>query len=188
MLQRDRFVRILVLATCLAAESGCAVFLGNVKPIDQKSTSYGIEDLSQTDPNWMKLDLGTTAGQKDAAASTELPDVAFQSKKTASIISLDSACRGDVDEAHRSLRTLTDRLFFGISDIQSRNEKNLTLEGLPALKTTLTGRVNHDRMTLSSVVLRHGTCTYDLMLVARPGAYEQDQPVFERFVNSMRLK
>src|SRR4051812_47677682 len=81
-----------------ATISGCAL-IGNVKPVAEKSESYGVMDLSKENPEWVKLDTSETrsgensSGGSQETETTEVSDVAYQSKRNASIISLNSACR-----------------------------------------------------------------------------------------------
>src|SRR5689334_22833806 len=83
--------------------SSCSVLVGNVKPVDEKSENYGVADLSKENADWVRVEGEKSA--KSAETNTEVADVAFQSKQTASIISLNSACRPYLDESE-DLRTL----------------------------------------------------------------------------------
>lgn len=186
-----RAVPIVLFSLNLALINGCSVFLGNVKPADDKSDSYGVMDLSKENPDWVKLDPVAEGEDKKnpAATQTGVPDVAFQSKATGSVISLDSACRETSEgEKQKQLREITNLLFLGISDITLSDEVNLTIQGAPALQTTVQGKLNGDDTKLRSVVLRRGNCTYDLVYVTRPSQFEAREGDFSRFVSSLKLK
>ena len=91
----------------LLSQTGCSVFFGNVKPIAQKSTSYEVLDLSTNNPEWEKI------SKKEAEPG--ISDLAFQSKKTKSIISLNSTCKTIPEESEKkkNLRELTRELLLG---------------------------------------------------------------------------
>jgi hypothetical protein len=168
------------------------VLVGNVKPVDQKSETYGIMDLQKENPNWIKLDPSLN-GKPHGVDSTEIPDVAYQSKKTAGIISLDSACRNDPENPDEDLKTLTNLLLLGISDVTLRQEEPLVLMGnAPALKTTIEGRLSGDlqgkRMALRTIVIKRGHCDYDFVYMARPEKFNLEEPDFAQFVASLRVK
>jgi hypothetical protein len=176
--------------------SGCSVVVGNVKPLDEKSTVYGVMDLSSKDPDWKKLDPTKTAAQSESVkvqdvSPTEVSDVAYQSQSTASIISLDSACR-EINTAkpypERDLKTLTDLLLLGITDVTYRAERGLEVQNTPGLETTIVGKLNNEPMELRTVVLKRQNCVYDLVYMARPRYFEKQLPDFSHFVASLRLR
>lgn len=168
----------LLLSFLLIFTSGCGLLIGNVNPIDEKSNSYHIFDISKESKDWVKLEGSTSEG----------PDVAFQSKKSASIISLNSACRPSFATTHKDLSSFTSLLILGISDIVARTEKNLTLQNNPALETTIEGKLNGEPVTLQTVVTKIGNCLYDVTLVSRPSHFAQDSETFAHFVTSLKLR
>jgi hypothetical protein len=174
--------KLLVAAALALFASGCAI-VGNVTPVDEKSETYQVVDLSKGSSEWSKL-----PPQAGASSDTSSSDVAYQSQKTASIVSLNSACRPTFETEHRDLKTFTNLLFLGISDITQRDEREFKLQGLPALETTLKGRLNNEEMMLRTVVLRRGECVYDLMFVARPEHFAENETDFAHFVDSLKLR
>jgi hypothetical protein len=184
----------------LTVSSGCSVVVGNVKPLEEKSTEYGVMDLSHLSPDWKKLDPAKTAAQSESVkvqdvSPTEVSDVAYQSKSTASIISLDSACRAVPDAAgsgrpgaERDLRTLTDLLLLGITDVSLREERGMEVQKNPALETTITGQLNNEPMKLRTVVLKRQNCVYDLVYMSRPQYFDQHLSDFSHFVASLKLR
>ncbi|MFL5814630.1 MAG: hypothetical protein ACJ763_13730 [Bdellovibrionia bacterium] len=180
-----------------ASFSGCSVVVGNVKPIEEKSTEYGVMDLSHTNPDWQKLDPAKTAAQSESVkeqdvSPTEVTDVAYQSKSTASIISLDSACRLAPDSlrpgAERDLKTLTDLLLLGITDVTLREERGMEVQKTPALETTIIGKLNGEAMQIRTVVLKRQNCVYDLVYMSRPQYFERQLSDFSHFVASLKLR
>ncbi len=165
--------------------SGCSLFFGNIRPVEEKSTAYGIEDLSRSSTEWTRMD---SSKESPEAPQSGIADSAFQSKKTASIISINSACKSYENNRKESLVALTRELLLGISEITTFEEKNLFLDKNPALQTTVQGNINQEKMMLQTVVVQKGKCIYDLMYVSRPEKFILNQSDFSRFVSSLRLK
>jgi hypothetical protein len=201
----DRFSRLFILRVILCpilmglflSASGCGVLIGNTPPADQKSDSYGIAELSKESPDWQKLDpkqAGAGADIGDPTTTpTEVSDVAYQSKKNASVISLNSACRPsnarpENKSVEEDLRSLTDVLLLGANNVTLRDERPLVVQNTPALQTTLRGAMNREIVMLRTVVLRRNTCIYDLVYVARPDTFAANEQEFTHFVASLRLK
>lgn len=185
---------LIFISVSVSLLSGCGtgVLIGNVRPEDQKSESYGIMDLSKSNPDWVKLDprsVDANSSAQDAATkATEVADCAFQSKSTASIISLNSACREGKDYENKDLHTLTNVLLLGSSDVTLREEKEIPVSGSSALETTIEGKINGERVMLRTVVLKRLTCVYDLVYVARPQTFDVHAEDFSHFVASLHLK
>ena len=179
-----------VVSISVLVGSGCSVLIGNVRPVDEKSQSYGVEDLAQNNSDWVKLDPKLTSPEaKDSdLTSTEASDVAYQSKETAAIISLNSACRKHLEEPEQSLRTLTNLLLLGMTDVTLHKEEPESIQNTPALRTTVEGKLNGEPMMLRTVVLRRATCIYDLVYMSRPKSFDLRSPDFNRFVSSLKLK
>jgi hypothetical protein len=191
MIKRRHSIAIFTSFLALALlQTGCAVLIGSIKPVEEKSESYGIADLSKEGPGWVKLDAAaeSNASKTPEVTPTEVSDVAYQSKKTASIISLDSACRKSSASPDHDLKSFTNQLLLGISNIAQRNEAAVIVQNTPALETTVTGRVNADPVMLRTVVLRRGNCVYDLVFVARPNTFSEEETDFSHFVASLKLK
>lgn len=189
---------IAVAITTASTLSGCGILFGNVKPVEDKSPDYGVEDLSRTDPTWKKLDAldvqnaedssDAASGQPGDSTPPPVSDVAFQSSKTASIISLNSMCRASGIRLERDLKTFTEQLFLGMTQITERTDENLSIENELALQTTLRGTLDGRDVRMRTIVLKKNNCIYDLMLVAQPSTFSTDETTFQRFVTSLRLR
>lgn len=175
---------LLTLLLMMLNGCGTGVLIGNVKPVDKKSESYGVMDLTKGNPDWIKLETPQDA----TMTSTEVSDVAFQSKGTASIVSLNSACRESKEYENKDLRSLTNVLLLGASDVTLRDEQDLTVSGTPALQTTIKGTINGEKIMLRTVVIKRRSCVYDLVYVARPQTFDAHVEDFSHFVASLRLK
>lgn len=176
--------------------TGCSLLLGNVRPVEEKSDSYRIMDMTKINPDestWTKLESASNTAEasvqsKQDNATSALSDVAYQSQKTASIISLDSACRPSYGTEKQNLHEFSRLLFLGITNIKLQTEKERAIQGLPALETTVHGTMNGETAMLKAIVLRKGSCIYDLMYIARPESFEKEMPDFENFVSSLRFQ
>jgi len=201
-----------LLALLIFTSSGCSLLFGNIKPTEEKSKNYGILDLSlsfspsptpslaqpsQGHSEWVKLDqkMSTereeTQGLASELSGSGISDVAYQSKETASIISLNSACKTYALQAmdkKETLESLTQELLLGISEITLKEERNLTIDQIPALETTTKGKIRQENMMLRTVVLKRLNCVYDLMYVARPESFDKNRDDFSRFVSSLKLR
>jgi hypothetical protein len=182
-----------ILLSIMLLQSGCSLFFGSVKPVEEKSDAYGIMDLSKINSDWTRLDPKSTSDQatnQDAPPpESGISDVVFQSKSSASIISINSACKNyKKGEEKQDLQALTNELLLGISDILLREEAKVIIEGTPALQTTVEGKLNRENMMLRTVVLQRSHCIYDLMYIARPERFKENEGDFSRFISSLRLK
>jgi hypothetical protein len=173
---------VIIILASLA--SGCGLLLGTVKPVEEKSEDYRVLDLSKADSDWIKL---PPAPLKDSATS-ESSDVTFQSKKTASIISLNTACRQSLENQKQDLHSFTQELLLGIGDITKHTEREMTVQGTAALETTIQGQLNAQQTMLRVIVLHEGACIYDLMYISRPEFFDTYEAEFARFVGSLRIK
>ena len=172
---------LLCLAWALSAAglSGCAVLLGNVKPVDQHSNGYRVARLNETQADWKML-------EPSGDATSDSSEITYQSNRTASIISLNSTCR--TRNSTEDLKRISRLLFLGITDVADTQERELTVDSTPALETTVTGRLNREKVKIRAVVLRTHACVFDLMYVAKPKYFTSQEADFTQFVSSLRLR
>ena len=182
---RSRRAAIAATTLLAATASGCSILIGNVKPSSEKSESYAVMDLTREKPPWARVAQEEGAG--DGETEGDRSDVAYQSPKTASIISLNSSCGQDAQD-EPDLRALTNLVLLGITAETSRDEREIKAAGLPALETTVKGELGGEPMMLRTVVLRNESCSFDLMYVSRPGHFVAEEPVFSSFVSSLRVQ
>lgn len=177
--------------------SGCTLFFGTVRPVEVRSADYRILDLTKTDPQWVRLDSQVAAnpaaqpkGQTDLGDNEAgVSDMAFQEKKTGSVISVNSACKSYKGaSANEDLNALTQELLLGMADQEILDQKWITLAQIPAQETTAKGTMNRENVVLKTVVLEKSNCVYDLVLVAKPRFFKRDDPTFSRFVSSLQFK
>lgn len=159
--------------------NGCAILFGNVKPVTDRSDELVIPSLETSDSDWVK---------RQSESSLDNSDVSFQSKKTASIISVTSTCRPSIEESEQDLHQMTDMLLLGITGIHDRHSQELLVDGQQALQTTLRGTLQDQPMQIRTVVTRKQSCLYDLMYIARPERFAVHEKTFDSFVRAVKLK
>jgi len=176
-------------ALAIAASSvSCGLLIGNVKPVEEKSDDYSIMDLTDGSSDWEKISRADERGEDARDEETEISDISYQSKRTASIISMNSVCRPGMQHKAQDLGAFTRELTLGISNISKKSERQITVSGQRAVETTIHGKMSGESMSLRSVVLRSGRCVYDLMFIARPAHFESQAGTFAAFVSSFKLE
>lgn len=174
--------------------SGCSVLFGTIKPVAEKSSGYQVLQLHEEHSQWEKLDPRETSKSESASSveeeeneDTKESDLVFQSKESASIISLNSACRARNATLNRNLEDFTELLFLGMTDIKNRETERVRISQQTALQTTLEGKMNQQPVKLRTIVLRKQQCIYDLMFVSQPERFDADLEYFDKFSKSLRL-
>lgn len=177
--------------------SGCSLLFGNIAPVSEKSGKYEAGALPE---GWNALspqEMGEVVDDPDDNATS---DFAFQSEKTQSIISINTACRPSLDwdelvpegkraaENRKQLRSFAQQLLMGIEPVGQIDEKEVTVSRLPALETTMSGKLNDSDTRVRTVVMRKRDCIYDLMFVAQPQHFDTDVEAFSRFVASFKVR
>lgn len=175
------------IAVLALLQSGCGVLIGNVKPVTQRSGEYDVMELTSQSRDWIRLASESQDEEGDGGESRN-SDLAYQSASTASIISMNSACRERVRAESKSLRDYTDLLILGMTEIESRIERPVQIDRTPGLQTTFKGRLGGQDVTIRTIVVRRRQCIYDLIYVSRPGHFERDKATFDRFALSVRFR
>lgn len=186
-------IALIVLFTALAlTQTGCGVFFGNVKPVEEKAKGVAVLDLAKQSPQtWSRLD------------DPEFGDTAFHSAALAATISLVTACSERAPAAEslsteaRGLRLekLASELARGMTDVTLRRSRPVVVSGRPALESTLVGKMplgvptenTIGPIVLQSVVLQSKQCSYELISVAIADKFEHVRSDFARFVQSLEL-
>lgn len=186
-----RFASSLVIFVTL---SSCSTLVGNVKPVDEKSTVYGILDLTLENPKvWSRLDdsqlrpKDSQVGSNKKAYSSEITDVAYQSLQTSGIISLNSSCRSGRKTAE-DLSPYLHELLLGMTEVAERSENRRKVADTEAIESLIAGKMAGERTKIQAIVLAKDGCIYDLMYIARPERFSTHIDDFNRFVSSLRLR
>ena len=174
----------------LGTNSGCSVsklLVGQVNPVDEKSHSIQIVPVEAIDPSWKRIEISDGGPSRN-----DLPDRAWQSSKTASVISLNSACRQSNDDAQHSgemgLKEITADLISPWEGLASKTEKEILFSGFPALETTAEGLYYNRKRKFQTVVVKTPTCIYDLIFLSPPKSFAQDLTIFQKFRDKLVLK
>ena len=170
--------------------AGCSMsklLVGQVDAVDQKSSTIQVTPVESIDPNWKRID-----SSEHSAGLNDMPDRAWQSNKTASVISLNSACRQHNDEAQNfaemGLKEITADLLSQWTEIDHKTETDLNLSGFPAFETTAEGIYYGRHRKFQTVVVKTPTCIYDLIFLSPPRSYTQDLAIFQKFRDKLILK
>lgn len=190
---KSLLIRLLLVGLIATTLQGCAVsrlIFGDEKPVDEKSNTWGVLDLTQVDAAWKKIDNGTMprASQDQEGRPADNSDVTFQHSSYASIIALNSACRRAQDPSEKDLRTLTTQLLLGMTEPDHREEEEIRVSGLPGLQTTVQGTAGEDSMRIRTVVVKRDRCVYDLIYISKPEFFDKNIGDFSKFVSSLKLK
>lgn len=187
-------IRLAFPLVILVTLSSCSTLVGNVKPVDEKSTAYGVLDLAIENPQvWAPLDdsqlrpKDAQIGTNKKAFSSEITDVAYQSLRTSGIISLNSSCRNGRDVV-KDLSPYLRELLLGMTDVVERTESRRKVADTEALETIVAGKMAGERTKIQALVLAKDGCIYDLMYIARPERFPTHAADFNRFVSSLRLR
>lgn len=90
-------------------------------------------------------------------------------------------------EHNASLDILARHLLFGFRDRQVLLQETHTLQGVPALKTVTSARLDSREFLVSSYILQHHGCVYDMVYFASPQDFAQSEADFERLVAQFRF-
>ncbi len=165
---------------------GCSILIGTVKPVDQKASEPNLIEVQQLDPTWKKIqvksELGGTTGENGA-----IPDAAWQSTKTAAVISLNSACRQSSDE-EPDIRSITESITSGWEQLKILHQGDLLVSGSPALETTAEGRYSDRLRRFQLLVVKSPSCVYDIIYLSPIPTFSQDLELFQRFRATLKLK
>ncbi len=179
---KSHFYTSIVVFLTLSLPTGCSLshlLVGTVDPVDQKSQNIQAVALETLDPAWRRVDLVAGVPQNDA------PDRAWQSVKTASVISLNSACNGATE---RELSDISNDLLTQWRDLENITQKEITISGLKALETTAEGFYFNRKRKFQTVVVKTPTCVYDLIFLSPTKTFLQDLAVFKSFRDKLNIK
>jgi hypothetical protein len=86
----------------------------------------------------------------------------------------------------RSAGLLLGQLLIGVHDRATIEQNEVSVNGRPALRRVLDGRVTADGAPtrIEAYVLKDGTCVYDFAYAAPPASFEAWRADFRRFVES----
>jgi hypothetical protein len=162
--------------------SGCSVLLGQVKPVEEKSVNSSPKNSAWSHPDWKKLEISTNAD-----SNGDLPDSAWQSSKTAAVISLNSVCRKEKSEG-KDLKAVTRVLLSQWDHLKILGESSEVVSGLPAFSTVATGHYLGRERKFKVLVVKTPTCVFDLVFLSPVKTFDQDISIFQQFHDNLVLK
>lgn len=163
--------------------NGCSVLMGQIKPVEEKAKKLPYTEVSTIDPTWKKLE----SASKTKGGVDDIPDAAWQSEKTAAVISLNSACRQTTD-GHADLKEVTRLLLSQWDNLEIQNEHATTLSGFYAWETEALGNYLRSERKFQTVVAKSPTCVYDLIYLSPIKSFAQELSVFQQFRDNLNLK
>lgn len=184
------YYTLTVVLLSLSLNTGCSVsklLVGQVDPVDQRSNSMNITPLESINPNWNRINNSENNNDIDG-----MPDRAWQSNKTASVISINSACRQSDDESNKfttiDAKEISNDLVSQWNDVENKIEKDFKLSGFPALETTAEGIYLNRKRKFQTVVVKTPSCVYDLIFLSTVKNFNQDLVTFHQFRDKLIIK
>lgn len=176
--------RLGVLVLCSAALlNACSVLVGQVKPEDEKAP-LAVTPKKELLPSaqWTALAIPSSTQSNE-----DVPDAAWQSNETGSVISVNSVCRQNFDEGG-DLKRVTRMLTSQWDNLKIENERSLIVSGHEALETTALGHYLNRERRFQTVVVKSPTCVYDLVFLSPVQTFDQELSVFQKFRDNLNLK
>ena len=159
------------------------MIFGGDQRVDNKSHDYTVLRLDRgSSQEWHTL---TPSSHEE---SQESGDLAFEHKKTGSIISINSVCQ---EHGDATLEELSRNLLMGLNTQGKIKTTEINIAGVAALESTLNAGMSPKNsnnesnifpVKVRAVVLRKNGCTFDLMYIARPHFFNEILPNFDRFL------
>ena len=181
---------VTVVILSLSMNTGCGMsklLVGQVEPVDKKSSSIQITAIETIDPHWKRIEA-----TENTSSANDMPDRAWQSTKTGSVISLNSACRQINDEAQKfsemEPKEITADLLSPWRDLEHKTERDFLLSGFPAFETTAEGIYFDRKRKFQTVVVKTPTCVYDLIFLSPTKNFTQDLVTFQKFRDKLIIK
>jgi hypothetical protein len=163
-------LRLILGLALLGIMGGCSAAVGRVVGQRFVSPAHAFEVLLPGDP-WRLTSRGQavlTLGHPQLAAGITISVTCEKGRN----IPLDIRAR---------------HLFFGLKEKEVIFQEPHALNGVPALKTMVRGRLDTQDVLLSSYVMEREGCVYDVVYVAAPQDYRQGEAAFEGMVAAFRF-
>jgi hypothetical protein len=165
--------------------NGCSVLVGNVKPVEEKAISVETSSLEMQRSGWNKLDIKSASLEENP---DDIPDSAWQSSKTAAVISLNSACRKKNDDHELTLKEFTTSLLSQWRELKILSQREIQVSRIPALETTAEGIYLGRQRKFQTIVVKTQACMYELVYLSPLKTFDQELAVFQEFRANLNLK
>lgn len=171
--------------TCaLLLLNSCSILVGQVKPVEEKAPTPQFAAIDQRHPDWKRLELHSATSVENP---DDIPDSAWQSNKTAAVVSLTSACRKNND-GDMGLRDFTANLLSQWRNLNVDTQREIKVSNYPALETTAEGIYLNRLRKFQTVVVKSKSCMYELVYLSQTKTFSQEIAVFQEFRDSLNLK
>ena len=176
-----RIRRFIVICFCLgipAINTGCAIFWGQVQPMEQPAKKSIV--VPPLEAPWNPL--ARTPEMEGEA------DISYQNSSNGSTLSFTSGCRNNsTGEREQELEKIASSLSGGITRVSSRKQSKKFLDGVPALESTIEGTFQGRSLVIRTRVARKEGCVYDVTLVALKRFFDSSSKNFEDWTSQIRL-
>lgn len=105
--------------------------------------------------------------------------ILFEHTSLNATISVDSFCKGSFDDG--PLNTLTNQLFYGMTEQKKKFSRPVKMSGREALRTAITGKIDGAPITMDVVVVKMNVCVFDFAYISAPEDYSLGVHDFETF-------
>ena len=119
---------------------------------------------------------------EEEQTDAELATFAFRNANDQATVGVAARCHRDGDDV--PLRSLTQHLYLGFTDRETRSEDEFMLDGRAALRTEMVASLDGVPKEMTFVVVKKDGCVYDFWRVAANAAPD---PEFDAFVNGFQV-
>jgi hypothetical protein len=182
------FLQIVLCPILFLPLIGCGVLLGEVKPVEERTTHYSYTDPSSLDRDWEHIRQAPKSHLNAQSVNHESSDAAFQSKSTGSIISTNSVCRQNHSAPLTSLKDYATELFIGFDTVENSRDVPIEIDGIQGLETIADTSNAGQATKVRSVVLQKGSCLFDFIYLSAPASYDTHNQQFETFLKSIKMR
>jgi hypothetical protein len=110
-------------------------------------------------------------------------DQAWQDRKAGNLISFLTACK---DQADPSLETIEKDLLSSVDSIKILKSESEFFDGRESHKTLAQGTVDGIPTKIQILVFKKNNCSYSLSYVGVEKSFDQDLPIFNKFLESFK--
>lgn len=115
---------------------------------------------------------------------TESADLAWKSKKTNNIISLQSECNS---EQETSLQNIANSAYNAFSDYKTEQENVIEYNQREALQTLVAGKVDGVPVKMKSYFFKKNECIYTITYFGTPQKFSNELQIFDQFASDFKV-
>ena len=179
----SKLITFIILLTFVVTLSSCGVtkFIGYYASAGDDNTGELDDQVFQNDDTTYRIG---TLPSSWVRQDIEGGDLAFKNTQFDGTMTVNSTC--NEKKKNYSLRALSESLLIGIKDKEALSREEITVDGMPALKTIYTGSLNNVQLKIATVVLRKNICIYDFTYASSPGHFDIGIVDFNNFVSQFK--